>query len=331
MPRGTHLSAEERGLIMGLSESGAKISEIASRVSRHPNTVANFLKNVESYGKAKRSGRPSTIDERCKREIKRLAVNKQMSCNDIKRHLKLKVSRRRVHQLLAENKTVKYSSRVPVPMLLPRHISSRLSFAEKYKFWTEEFRSVIFSDEKKWNLDGPDGCHKYWRDLRHPRETRHKRNFGGGSLMVWAAFGYAGKSRICFIPTKTNSEIYTQLLEEELIDFATELYADNWTFQQDNAPIHTSRATKTFFSSKSIPLLEWPAISPDLSPIEDLWGILSARIYKNGRQFDNIRQLKDVLVAEWELISNETLQNLADSMPNRIHKLLMAKGKHINY
>lgn len=60
--------------------------------------------------------------------------------------------------------------------------------------------------------------------------TRHKRNFGGGSLMVWAAFGNAGKSRICFIQTKTNSEIYTQLLEEELIDFATELYADNWTF-----------------------------------------------------------------------------------------------------
>uniref|UniRef100_A0A0K8U0P5 Transposable element Tc3 transposase n=1 Tax=Bactrocera latifrons TaxID=174628 RepID=A0A0K8U0P5_BACLA len=165
-------------------------------------------------------------------------------------HLDLNVTRRRVHQVLMQNKLIRYESREPVPKLLPRHISARLAFADKMKFWTDEFQNVIFSDEKKFNLDGPDGCHKYWRDVRQRRQTRHKRNHGGGSLMIWAAFGYAGKSPLCFIPTKTNAEIYVKLLDEVLIEFGEKLYGDSWIFQQDNAPTHNARITKEFFFIK---------------------------------------------------------------------------------
>ena len=55
----------ERGLIIGLKESGVKIVDIAARVNRHRNTIINFFKNPDSYGDIKRSGRPTNIDERC--------------------------------------------------------------------------------------------------------------------------------------------------------------------------------------------------------------------------------------------------------------------------
>ncbi|CAJ0925848.1 unnamed protein product, partial [Mesorhabditis belari] len=42
---------------------------------------------------------------------------------------------------------------------------------------------VIFSDEKKWNLDGPDGVGYYWRDLRRDPMVFGTRNFGGGPVM----------------------------------------------------------------------------------------------------------------------------------------------------
>jgi len=331
MPRGIHLSEEDRGMIKGLAESGQTISYIAARLNRHRNTISNFLKNPENYGKIKRSGRPTEIDERCKRQIRRLAVQDNKSCMEIKGQLNLDVSKRRINQILNQNKMVTYGSRDAVPRLLKRHITARLQFAEQYKFWSEEFKKVIFSDEKKFNLDGPDSCQKYWRDKRQPRQICHKRNHGGGSLMVWAGFGYAGKSPLCFIPTRTNAEIYIELLETVLIEFAGDHYGDEWIFQQDNAPIHTARKTKDFLAARKIPLLQWPAISPDLNPIEDLWGILSNKVYKNGRQFDTVNDLKKALIKEWDQINPTTLQNLATSMPNRINQIFIKKGKHINY
>lgn len=52
---------------------------------------------------------------------------------------------------------------------------------------------MVFSDEKKFNLDGPDGSRFYWRDLRHEPRYFSKRNLGGESLMVWAVFSGFGK------------------------------------------------------------------------------------------------------------------------------------------
>jgi len=133
MPSGLHLSEEDRGMIKGLAESGQTISYIAARLYRHRNTISNFLKNPESYGKIKRSGRPTEIDERCKRQIRLLAVQDNKSCMEIKGQLNLDVSKRRINQILNQNKMVKYGSRDAVPRLLKRHIAARLQFAEQYK------------------------------------------------------------------------------------------------------------------------------------------------------------------------------------------------------
>ena len=54
--------------------------------------------------------------------------------------------------------------------------------------WQEEWHQVLFSDEKKFNLDGPYGYQYYWYDLRKEKETWMSRNFGGGNVMVWELF-----------------------------------------------------------------------------------------------------------------------------------------------
>lgn len=67
----------------------------------------------------------------------------------IKHHLSLKVTRNCPHQLLVENKIIKYRSREPVPILFPKHRRARLAFAERCKLWTNDLKNVIFSDEKE--------------------------------------------------------------------------------------------------------------------------------------------------------------------------------------
>ena len=62
-------------------------------------------------------------------------------------------------------------------------MKARFSWAKKYVTFGEKW-SVIFTDEKKWNLDGPDEFHCYWHDLRKEKKIFKK----GGSVMTLAFF-----------------------------------------------------------------------------------------------------------------------------------------------
>lgn len=197
--------------------------------------------------------------------------------------------------------------------------------------WTDNWRNVIFSDEKKFNIDGPDGFSYYWHDLRANDPPRMSRNYGGGSVMIWGAFSYHGKLKLCFVPTKMNSEKYTDMLDDVLIDYLEEKADINFIFQQDNASIHVSHQSKEFFSSRSIPLLDWPAKSPDLNVIENAWGIIARAVYSNGRQYSTIQELKTSILQAWIDLDIATLRKLIDTLPSRIFQTISKNGGPTDY
>lgn len=331
MGKGVKLSKNMQNIILNLRNEGKSIREIANIVEISKNTVQKFLKNTEAYNKTIKRGRPSTVSERTKRQIKNLAVNTATSSRDIKAKLSLKITPRRIQQILSSDNNIKYEKMIRKPMLLQRHKTARLLFAEKYKFWTSEWENVIFSDQKKFNLHGPDGKMMYWRDIRRERKSCYARNFGGGSLMVWAAFGHHGRSPVCFVSTRMNSQMYISLMDEVLIPFSETFWQEKLIFQQDNAAIHVSKASKQFFEDRKIDLLGWPACSPDLNPIENVWGILSNKVYSNGRQFENVAEIKKAIIEEWTKIEEQTLKNLVISMPKRLAEVISNHGGSTHY
>ena len=70
-------------------------------------------------------------------------------------------------------------------------------------------------------------------------------------------------------------------------------------FQQDNAPIHVSRHSKAFFSDKNVVLMDWPALSPDLNPIENLCCIVARQVYGQGKQYDSKVSLTGAIMKSW--------------------------------
>ena len=76
--------------------------------------------------------------------------------------------------------------------------------------------------------------------------------------------------------------------------------------------------------------MEWPAVSPDLNPIENLWGILARDVYRNARQFQTKEQLKEQVMRSWADIGSATLENLVNSMPKRCRDVKRAKGGSID-
>lgn len=193
------------------------------------------------------------------------------------------------------------------------------------------FAQTIFSDEKKFNLDGPDGFNGYWRDLRKDEQYFSTRNFGGGSCMTWIGFSASGKLEIAFTSSKMNSRDYITVLETCLLPFMRRFRRKKFTFQQDNAAIHTSKETKQWMKDHKIDLLDWPARSPDLNPVENLWGIMVRRIYAEGRQYAAVNELKSAISEAWGNIENTVLQNLVNSMPNRMFQVINRNGKATDY
>ena len=121
-----------------------------------------------------------------------------------------------------------------------------------------------------------------------------------------------------------NSQDYIDLLEISLLEHGEELMGEN-------ATIHNSKLTKAWFREKNIHVMEWPACSPDLNPIENLWGILSRKVYENGKQFEYTLDLKIYIREAWNEISIETIQNLVTSMSSCIFEVIKNSGSNTKY
>ncbi|CAD6191794.1 unnamed protein product [Caenorhabditis auriculariae] len=203
------------------------------------------------------------------------------------------------------------------PRLQQRHKNERLQFARSNM--ATDWNKIIFRDEKKFNLDEPDGYAHYWRDLRKDPMYFSKRNFGGGSLMVWAAFCGNGTVALSFIGTRTNSQDYQQLLAQHLLPYLRRRRRANMIYQQDNASVHASNSTLAWFAAKNVVLLDWPACSPDLNPVENLWSVLVRRVYANAKQYTPVNDLK----------KSDSCR--VGCMPNRIFEVAQKQGGITHY
>ncbi len=150
------------------------------------------------------------------------------------------------------------------------------------------------------------------------------------SVMVWGAMSSAGVGPLCFLRSKVNTAVYQEVLEHFMLPAADQLYGDaDFLFQQDLAPAHSAKATSTWFKDHGIPVLNWPANSPDLNPIENLWGIVKRKM-RYARP-NNAEELKATIRATWALITPEQCHRLIDSMPRRIAAVIQAKGAPTKY
>lgn len=116
---------------------------------------------------------------------------------------------------------------------------------------------------------------------------------------------------------------------------------DEIIFQQDGDTKHTAKIVKEWLANQKFKTMEWPAQSPDLNPIENLWALLKIRLarYENAPQ--NLNELWSRVQAEWANIPKDHIENLVDSMPKRVKCVIKAKDlwtkysstwlKHLNF
>ncbi len=92
-----------------------------------------------------------------------------------------------------------------------------------------------------------------------------------------------------------NAAIYQEMLEHIMLPSADKLYGDaDFISQQDLVPAHN---TKSWFNDHGVTVLDWPANSPDLNPIENLWGVVKRKM--RDTRPNNADDLKAAIKATW--------------------------------
>ncbi|GMF17848.1 unnamed protein product [Phytophthora lilii] len=259
MGRGLPLTDIERGRIQGLYEAGYSQRQVAQKA-----WTSHLAVGPRATAACPYSGQG------------------QLSAKQLQLELKLSTSVRTIQRELAGVDWLVYSKMDNTLPLSTEYKRAREAWAWDMVLSKDPVRSweaIVFSDEKKWNIDGPDGFQNYWRDIRRPLRQTKRRQAGGGSVMVWAGISAAGKTKLAVLRGKQNSDDYVHTVSEFLLPFAHLHYGTDFTFQQDGASIHRSKVSMELLREQEVRVLPWPARSSDLNPIENLWSTMSRRYW----------------------------------------------------
>ncbi|GFU11094.1 DDE_3 domain-containing protein [Trichonephila clavipes] len=106
---------------------------------------------------------------------------------------------------------------------------------------------------------------------------------------------------------------------------------DKFVFMDDNATCHRTLAVQDCLDSEGIQRLVWPARSPDLNPIENVWGCFGRQVAGRNYPPTNKNTLIRALTEEWDKLPQQLLDNVVQSMVRRVECCITLHGGHIPY
>jgi IS30 family transposase len=173
MSKGLPLTESEKSLIIYMKNEKKSNKQISIDLKRSRAVIREFLKDPASYGVKKSTRRPKKLSLRARASVIKLARGKNKTANSIEAQLDLKVHKCTIIRVLKnEGKLVRRKIKRK-PLLSKTHKKNRIRFSGKYEDLGENWKNVIFSDEKKFNLDGPDGYSYYWAGLNTEEVVIH--------------------------------------------------------------------------------------------------------------------------------------------------------------
>jgi transposase len=336
------VSVETKWQVIGMHKLNVSNREIGRRLNISEFCVRTTIKNFEASGSVNdkpRSGRPrklSTRDENMLYTLSRRnpkAGVSELSAQINDSLVNKTVSRTTISKLLREKDLNSYHA-ARKPLLTFTDRQKRKKWCRERLNWSvQRWRMVIFSDESNFEIANRKSktfvrrknTEKY---LQQHLQSRIQK--GGGSVGIWGCISGSGVGCHEIYEGRLNQYRYRDILENALAASRDLFEADqDWLFQQDNAPCHTAHSITEYFAGSNVQLMPWPARSPDLNPIENLWSWMDYQLTK--KQITSLEMLKTELTKLWLEIPIKMIENLIESMPRRLAACIKNNGGHIPY
>jgi transposase len=217
--------------------------------------------------------------------------------------------------------------------LKPGHIDKRWRFAIAIQRRPEFNMPWIISDESSFVM-----CptrKKLYR-FRGEHSEAIFQEFQGYPVkcMVWGAIGPGYKSPLIWFKEYITAQTYVQQLEQNDIfkNLDLQFGCEGYIFQQDGARPHTAVHSLTYFRQRKVRMLppdaSWPACSPDLSPIEQIWGAMKHQINITAATAGPESFFNEILRI-WNAIPISTVNNYMNSLKPRIWALEDLQGRSL--
>ena len=273
--------------IVALHEDGQGYKKIANTLELSCSTMAKIIQRFKRAGSTQnrpRVGRPKKLSACAERHIRMLSLkDRRRSAVSIAAEIedvggqpvRAQTIRRTPHQIGVHGCHPKRNH-----LLKTIHKKAHKQFTEDMsKKHMDYWNHVLWSDEMKINLFGSDGFKHVWR--RPGEEYKDKRvmptvKHGGGNVMVWGCMSAAWVGVLHLIEANMNSNMYCEILQQSMTPSLPKL-GRSTVFQHDNDPKHTSKTTTALLKRMRVKVMDWLSMSPDLNPIEHLWGSSSGR------------------------------------------------------
>ena len=159
---------------------------------------------------------------------------------------------------------------------------------------------------------------------------------GRSSVGVWASIKLRkkGPMKVLTKGRTMNSDIYIEEILQPLgLPFFQQCVVESGLtiWMDDGARYHTSKRVFAWEKEHGLNRMKWPAQSPDLNSIENLWAIIKLNISKRRHRIHSLEAMEQAIKEEWNMLNEEDFRACIESMPRRIQLVIKAKGGAIKY
>ena len=342
-----NLTEFQRNVIVILRNNGKSWTEIAREMrEKYSKTVTKrgmqyLWKKYLNTGSVRdkiRKGRPTIVSPQASRAITRICkANRLLSVHNITHTYNTSavqnVSVSTVQKIMKKYGFRSYSA-MKKPYLKLHQRLRRVFWATTYSAWgADKWRDVVFSDECIFQ------SYSSSNKLLIRRTSLERNNAAfiqpvmrhGPHIHVWGCFNSNGVGLLKRINGNMNAEKYQKdiLHDIDIVGKCLVFPKAAFVFQHDLAPPHKAKSTQAYLKNKNIEILPWPGNSPDLNPIENIWGILKRKV--RPIQHKSAEELWNEVQSEWYKLSRNLCQKIVNSMPTRLELVKTSKGHPIKY